>query len=141
MIAELAIRNVHKEEGRNKLCARSCLKDLKARTKCVSSRMACTGDHTVSIAHLDHHDAIVCVGFEKKFCCLLDSHALLLAKLDQLVNVSRSLVTLSRIYDDSACDICILLICGDFFFRTDNDDLGESFFQDLLSGLVCADIF
>ena len=141
MIAELAIRNVHKEEGRNKFCARSCLKDLKARTKCVSCRMACAGDHTVSVTHLDHHNAIVCVRFQKKLCCLLDSHTLLLAELNQLVNVGRCLVALSRIYDDSACDISILLVCGDFFFRTDNNDLGKAFFQDLLSGLVCADIF
>ena len=39
----VAVRNDHQEESGNQFCSRFCLQDLKARTKCVCSGVACSG--------------------------------------------------------------------------------------------------
>ena len=55
----LTIRYDHDKECAYELCSRFCLQDLKAWTKCVSCRVACSGYHSVCIPHLNHHYTIV----------------------------------------------------------------------------------
>ena len=103
--------------------------------------MACTGYKTVSIAHLDHHNAVICILIEHDLSGLLDRHALLCAKLSELLHICFCLIGLGRIYDHCACDITVSFICCDFFLRTDNNDFCKTFFKDLLGSLISTDIF
>ena len=53
-----AIRNDHQEECGYQFCTWFCFQDLQTWTQCISGRMACSGYHTVCIAHLYHHNAV-----------------------------------------------------------------------------------
>ena len=102
--------------------------------------MACTGNKTVCVTHLHHHDSIVDILVQKGVLCLLRSHALLLSQLDQLVDVALKLITLLRI--NHGClgkvyTVLLLLLCNDICLP-DQDDICDILLDCLGSGTVCS---
>ena len=53
------IRYYDYEESGYEFCTWFCLQDLKAWTKCICCRVACSGYHSVCIFHLNHHYTII----------------------------------------------------------------------------------
>ena len=140
--AILAIRNYDQEECGYKLGSRFCLQDLKAWTKCICCRVACSGYHSVCITHLNHHYTIVWVLSMKDLFRFLRCHSFFCSQFYEFINVCLSSVRCLRIYDLCAGNIKAALCCFlvDLFLITDEDDLGNSLFQNLVSCLKSSHI-
>ena len=104
--------------------------------------MACTGYHTVCIPHLNHHYAIVWVLSMKDLFRFLRCHSLLCSQLYKFINICLSSVRFLRIYDlctgNIKAALCSFLV--DLFLITDEDDLCNSLFQNLVSCLKSSHI-
>ena len=124
----IAIRNYHQEECGYQLCTRFRLQDLKARTKCICCRMACSWYHTVSIPHLHHHYPIIKVIIQKQLFCLLRCHTFLLSQFNQFCNITFCSCICSRIYDRSTGDIICTFIFLNLLFASNKHQISNSFF-------------
>ena len=98
-VAHITVRYYHKEESGYKLCSRLCLQDLKARAQRICCRMACSGYHTVCIAHFHHHNTIVQISCSEEVLLPALLSCLFLSELYQLRNISLCLVIRCRIHD------------------------------------------
>src|SRR5699024_3816237 len=79
VFSHITVRYYHDTECGYKLCSRFRLENLQTRTKCVSCRMACSGNHSVCVAHLYHHYSVIWIVGQKKLSCLFLSHTFFLS--------------------------------------------------------------
>ena len=89
--------------------------------------MACAGNNAVRVAHLNHHNRKGGVIGGKALECKLGSHALLLAKLNKLVDICLELVRCLGVDDGSCGKIESLAELGDVCGITEQNDFCVAF--------------
>ena len=129
----------HDECARDARDARSCLDDLKCRTKHVASSVASTCHLTVSLSALDDERTEV-ERILDEFCCFLWCHALLLTELEEEVGILLCVRVVFRLNDCSLVDILETIFGNesiDFRLCADEHDICDTITEDAVCCLDC----
>ena len=121
--------------------AGGALDDLQRRAQGVACSAQRATDLTVSVAALDDHASKIEIVVEHELAGLVDSHALLLTELSELLGILLGLVEMERIDDLGLADVlqtpffCLLL---DMSGVADKNDVGDVVGKHMVGCFQCA---
>ena len=140
VVAILVLVCKHKHSTANTCHARSTLDNLQSRTQSVACCAQCARDLTIGALCLDNHTAKI-ERILNKLASLLDSHALLLAKLGKKLCILLGFGVVERIDDSSLVDVVEIPLCGKllkFVGVADEDEFGNTVGQYAVGCSKCA---
>ena len=130
--AHLAVRYRYNEESGNQTGARFGLQNLQAGAQSVRGRVAGAGNHTVGIAHLNHHNSEIGVVGQQDLSGLFLGHSLLGTQLRKFLNICVGLLISGGIHDHGAGNVTSPASLSDSLLVADDDQVGNALLQDLL---------
>ena len=113
---------------------------MKGRTKGICRSMAGTGDHTVRIVALDHHNSEGQGITKKRLPCLLHGHALGFTKLIECLYIIIKSVSSVRVDNGRTVKLNIKPACTiqNLLFITNQNNIGNSLFYNMTCSDKCS---